>query len=87
VELHGPDGTVRYLVGSLPQWGKRGRAAELAKLYDAQLTPDPDLLAPEGRISRFMVTPATSQLRKLRQWPPVLVAMLRSRGVSPLEEE
>ncbi len=25
VELHAPDGTVRYLVGPLPQWGKRGR--------------------------------------------------------------
>jgi hypothetical protein len=86
VELHAPDGTLRYLVGPLPQWGKRGRGAELVKLYGAQLTPDADLVAPEGRLSRFMVTPATSQLRRLRQWPPVLVAMLRSRGVAPLEE-
>jgi hypothetical protein len=81
VELHAPDGTVRYLVGPLPQWAKRGRGAELVNLYGAQLTPDPDLVAPEGRLSRFMITPATSQMRRLRQWPPVLVAMLRDRGV------
>jgi hypothetical protein len=86
VELHAPDGTVRYLVGPLPQWGKRGRGAKLVKLYDAQLTPDAGLVAPEGRMSRFMVTPATSQLRRLRQWPPVLMAMLRSRGVAPLDD-
>lgn len=86
VELHAPDGTVRYLVGPLPQWGKRGRGAELVNRYGAQLTPDPDLVAPEGRLSRFMVTPATSQLRRLRQWPPVLMAMLRARGVAPLDE-
>lgn len=86
VELHEPDGTVRYLVGPLPQWGRRGRGAELVKRYGAQLTPDPVLVAPEGRLSRFMITPATSQLRRLRLWPPVLVAMLRSHGVAPLDE-
>jgi hypothetical protein len=86
VELHEPDGTVRYLVGPLPQWGKRGRGAELVNRYGAQLTPDPELMEPEGRLSRFMVTPATAQLRRLRLWPPVLVAMLRSRGVMPLDE-
>ena len=85
VELHEPDGTVRYLVGPLPQWGKRGRGAELVKRYGAQLTPDPELVEPEGRLSRFMITPATSQLRRLRLWPPVLVAMLRSCGVAPLD--
>jgi hypothetical protein len=85
VELHALDGTVRYLVGALPQWGKRGRGAELVNRYGAQLTPDPELLEPEGRLSRFMVTPATSQLRRLRQWPPVLMAMLRARGVEPLD--
>jgi hypothetical protein len=84
VELHAPDGTVRYLVGPLPQWAKRGRGAELVKRYGAQLTPDPELLQPEGRLSRFMVTPSTSQLRRLRQWPPVLLAMLRDRGVGGL---
>ena len=84
VELHEPDGTVRYLVGPLPQWGKRGRGAELVDRYGAQLTPDAELVQPEGRLSRFMVTPATSQLRRLRQWPPVLVAMLRERGVGAL---
>jgi hypothetical protein len=86
VELNEPDGTVRYLVGPLPQWAKRGRGADLVNRYGAQLTPDPELVAPEGRMSRFMVTPATAQLRRLRQWPPVLVAMLRSRGVTPLDE-
>ncbi|HEX3976652.1 MAG TPA: hypothetical protein VHW96_10330 [Solirubrobacteraceae bacterium] len=86
VQLHEPDGTVRYLVGPLPQWGRRGRGAELVKRYGAQLTPDPELVAPEGRLSRFMITPATSQLRRLRQWPPVLVAMLRARGVAPLDD-
>jgi hypothetical protein len=86
VELHEPDGTVRYLVGPLPQWGKRGRGADLVNRYGAQLTPDPGMVQPEGRMSRFMVTPATAQLRRLRQWPPVLVAMLRSRGVTPLDE-
>ena len=44
------------------------------------------MVAPEGRLARFMVTPATSQLRRLRQWPPVLVAMLHSHGVKPLNE-
>ena len=34
-----------------------------------------------------MITPATSQLRRLRQWPPVLVAMLRARGVRPLDDD
>jgi hypothetical protein len=86
VELHAPDGTVSYLVGPLPQWGKRGRGAELVSRYGAQLTPDPELIQPEGRLSRFMITPATSQLRRLRQWPPVLVAMLRARGVAPLDD-
>jgi hypothetical protein len=85
VELHEPDGAVRYLAGPLPQWGKRGRGAELVNRYGAQLTPDPDLVQPEGRLSRFMITPATSQVRRLRQWPPVLVAMLRARGVGPLD--
>ncbi|HEY6525233.1 MAG TPA: hypothetical protein VIY10_15735 [Solirubrobacteraceae bacterium] len=84
VEVHEPDGTVRYLVGPLPQWGKRGRGAELVDRYGAQLTPDPELVQPEGRLSRFMVTPASSQLRRLRLWPPVLVAMLRERGVGAL---
>ena len=83
VELHAPDGTVRYIVGPLPQWAKRGRGAELVSRYGARLEPDPDLVAPEGRLSRFMVTPATSQLRRLRQWPPVLLAMLREHGVEP----
>ena len=69
VELHEPDGTVRYIVGPLPQWAKRGRGAELVNRYHAQ------------------VTPATSQLRRLRQWPPVLIAMLRARGVTPLHDE
>ncbi len=86
VELHAPDGTVRYVVGPLPQWAKRGRGAELVDRYGAQLTPDPELVAPEGRLSRFMITPATTQLRRLRQWPPVLVAMLRARGVAPLDD-
>ncbi len=86
VELHEPDGTVRYLVGPLPQWGRRGRGAELVTRYGAELTPDAELMAPEGRLSRFMITPATSQLRRLRQWPPVLVAMLRARGVAPLDD-
>jgi hypothetical protein len=86
VELHEPDRTVRYLVGPLPQWGKRGRGADLVNRYGAQLTPDPERIQPEGRMSRFMVTPATAQLRRLRQWPPVLVAMLRERGVVPLDE-
>jgi hypothetical protein len=86
VELHAPDGTVRYLVGPLPQWAKRGQGAELVSRFGAQLTPDPELVEPEGRLSRFMITPATSQLRRLRQWPPVLVALLRSRGVAPLDE-
>src|SRR5580704_16081664 len=27
IELHEPDGTVRYIVGPLPQWGRRGRGA------------------------------------------------------------
>ena len=87
VELHAPDGTVSYLVGPLPQWGKRGRGAELVNRYGAQLTPDPELIQPDGRLSRLMITPATSQLRRLRQWPPVLVAMLRARGVAPLDDE
>jgi hypothetical protein len=87
VELHAPDGSVRYLVGPLPQWAKRGHGAELVNRYGAQLTPDPELVEPEGRLSRFMVTPATSQLRRLRQWPPVLMAMLRERGVVALDEE
>jgi hypothetical protein len=87
VELHEPDGTVRYIVGPLPQWAKRGRGAELVNRYHAQVTPDAEMLAPEGRLSRFMVTPATAQLRRLRQWPPVLMAMLRARGVSPLDDE
>jgi hypothetical protein len=82
VELHEPDGTVRYLVGPLPQWAKRGQGAELVKRYGARLAPDAERVAPEGRLARFMVTPATSQLRRLRQWPPVLVAMLRDRGVA-----
>ncbi|MFZ1992556.1 MAG: hypothetical protein WAU75_00485 [Solirubrobacteraceae bacterium] len=86
VELHAPDGTVRYLVGPLPQWGKRGRGAELVSRYGAQLTPDTELVQPEGRLSRFMITPATSQLRRLRQWPPVLMALLRSRGVAALDD-
>jgi hypothetical protein len=86
VELHEPDGTVRFLVGPLPQWAKRGHGAALVKRYGVQLTPDPELVQPEGRMSRFMVTPATAQLRRLRQWPPVLVAMLHSRGVTPLDE-
>jgi hypothetical protein len=86
VELHESDGTVRYLVGPLPQWGKRGRGAALVNHYGAQLTPDPELVQPESRLSRLMITPATSQLRRLRQWPPVLVAMLRARGVRPLDD-
>lgn len=86
VELHEPDGTVRYLVGPLPQWGKRGTGAKLVTRYGAQLIPDPDLVHPEGRMSRFMVTAATSQLRRLRLWPPVLVSMLRSHGVKPVDE-
>src|SRR6185437_4729420 len=36
VELHEADGTVRYIVGPLPQWAKRGRGAELVNLYHAQ---------------------------------------------------
>jgi hypothetical protein len=87
VELHEPDGTVRYLVGPLPQWGKRGQGAALVKRHGAQLTPDAELVAPEGRLARFMVTPASSQLRRLRQWPPVLVAMLRDRGVAAPDEQ
>jgi hypothetical protein len=83
VELHAADGTVRYIVGPLPQWGKRGRGAELVSRYGAQLEPEAELVAPEGRFARFMVTPATSQLRRLRQWPPVLLAMLREHGVAP----
>ncbi len=86
VELHEPDNTVRYIVGPLAQWGKRGRGAELVSRYGAQLEPDPELMQPEGRLSRFMITPATSQLRRLRVWPPVLVAMLHSRGAGPLED-
>jgi hypothetical protein len=86
IELHASDGTVRYLVGPLPQWAKRGRGAQLVNRYGAQLTPDAELVAPEGRLSRLMVTPATSQLRRLRQWPPVLMAMLQARGVAPLDE-
>jgi hypothetical protein len=86
VELHEPDGSVRYLVGPLPQWGKRGRGAELVSRYGAELTPDPDLVQPERRMARLMITPTTSQLRRLRQWPPVLVAMLRGRGVMPLDD-
>ena len=82
VELHAPDGIVRYIVGPLPQWGKRGRGAALVSRYGAQLEPDAELVAPEGRFARFMVTPATSQMRRLRQWPPVLVAMLREHGVA-----
>jgi hypothetical protein len=85
VELHAPDGTVRYLVGPLPQWGKRGRGAALVNRYGAQLIPDPGLVQSEGRLARLMVTPATSQLRRLRLWPPVLVSMLRSHGVKPVE--
>ena len=87
VELHAPDGSVRYLVGPLPQWGKRGRGAELVKRYGAQLTPATELVTPEGRLARFMVTPASSQLRRLRLWPPVLVAMLRDRGVAALGDQ
>lgn len=87
VELHEPDGTVRYLAGPLAQWGKRGKGAEIVNRYGAQLTPDPELVAPEGRLSRFMITPATAQLRRLRVWPPVLVAMLRNRGVAPLDDD
>ncbi|HTU98525.1 MAG TPA: hypothetical protein VMF14_21925 [Solirubrobacteraceae bacterium] len=87
LELHAPDGTVRFIVGPLPQWGRRGRGAELVSRYDARLEPDPELVAPEGRLARFMITPATSQLRRLRLWPPVLLAMLRSCGVAPLDEE
>ncbi len=86
VELREPDGTVRYLVGPLPQWGRRGRGAELVTRYGAELEPGPELVAPEGRLSRFMITPATSQLRRLRQWPAVLVAMLRARGVAPFDD-
>ena len=86
VELHEPDGTVRYLVGPLPQWARRGQGAELVTRYGAELEPEAELVAPEGRLSRFMVTPATSQLRRLRQWPPVLVALLRARGVAPLDD-
>jgi hypothetical protein len=33
-----------------------------------------------------MITPATSQVRRLRQWPPVLMAMLRARGVMALHD-
>src|SRR6201995_5676364 len=40
VELQASDGTVRYIVGPLPQWGKRGRGAELVSRYGAQLEPD-----------------------------------------------
>ena len=87
VELHAPDGSVRYLVGPLPQWGKRGRGAELVKRYGAQLKPATELVTPEGRLARFMVTPASSQLRRLRLWPPVLVAMLRDRGVGALGDQ
>jgi hypothetical protein len=87
IELHAPDGTIRYIVGPLPQWGKRGRGAELVTRYGAQLVPAPEQVAPEGRLSRFMVTPATSQLRRLRLWPPVIIAMLRERGVAPLDAE
>jgi len=83
IELHAPDGTVRYIVGPLPQWGRRGRGAELVKRFGAQLEPDAEMVAPEGRFARFMVTPAMSQMRRLRQWPPVLLAMLRERGVAP----
>jgi hypothetical protein len=86
VELHAPDGTVRYLVGPLPQWGKRGRGAELVSRYGARLAPEPEHVAPEGRLSRLMITPAASQVRRLRQWPPVLMAMLRARGVAPLDD-
>jgi hypothetical protein len=86
VELHAPDGTVRYLVGPLPQWGKRGRGAQLVSRYGARLAPDPELVQPEGRLSRFMITPATSQVRRLRQWPPVLMAMLRARGVMAVHD-
>lgn len=86
VELHAPDGSVRYIVGPLPQWAKRGRGAEIVNRYGAQLVPNPGLVRPEGRLSRFMVTPATSQLRRLRLWPPVLVAMLHSRGVGRLDD-
>ena len=86
VELRAPDGVVRYLVGPLPQWGRRGRGAELVTRYGAELEPGAELVAPEGRLSRFMVTPATSQMRRLRQWPPVLVAMLRARGVAPFDD-
>ncbi len=85
IELHEPDGTVRYVVGSLPQWGRRGRGAELVERYAARVVPDPELLAPESRLNRLMVTPATSQLRRLRQWPPVLMTMLGARGVTRLD--
>src|ERR1700759_3969810 len=43
VELHEPDSTVRYIVGPLPQWAKRGRGAELVNRYHAQVTPDPEM--------------------------------------------
>jgi hypothetical protein len=85
IELHEPDGTVRYIVGPLPQWGRRGRGAELVERYAARVTPDPELVAPESRVNRLMVTPATSQLRRMRQWPPVLMAMLAARGVTRLD--
>ena len=87
IEIHDADGTVRYLVGPLPQWGKRGRGAELVNRYGAALTPNAELVQPEGRLARFMVTPATGQLRRLRLWPPVLLAMLRNSGVRPLDED
>jgi hypothetical protein len=84
VALRAPDGTVRYVVGPLPQWGKHGDGADLVRRYNAKLVPDPRLIEEEGRFAKLMVTPATSRLRYHKLWPAVLLKMLQTRGVQAL---
>lgn len=81
VALQAADGTVRYLVGPLPEWGNDGDGADLVRRYDAKLIPDPKPIEAEGRFAKLMVTPATSRLRYHELWPAVLLKMLRTRGV------
>ncbi|HTX33217.1 MAG TPA: hypothetical protein VMD09_17695 [Solirubrobacteraceae bacterium] len=85
VKLRAPDGIERWVVGPLPAWGERGKGAEMVREHHARLLPDPLLTEPEGSMAKFMVTPATARVRVHQVWPTVLIRMLRTRGVLPLD--
>jgi hypothetical protein len=84
VALRAPGGVVRYLVGPVPEWAKRGAGAAIVERFDARLLPDLRLAGEEeGRLWKLAVTQSGVKLRFQHLWQAPLLAMLRTRGVTP----